>query len=112
MRITREVDTHRAYQPLLLCFISPRINTIEVRNTEPEESLLPVWIRHKNRLYLAKLLDGTCTQFSMPIAARLHPAKRQLNFGTRCRRIEVDQAGLDIAHSAEGQATALGENGR
>src|SRR5258708_302466 len=51
------------------------------------------------------------TKLAVSIAAGFHAAKRQMNLRTCCGSVDIDQAGFDITHKAEGIAQIIGKNG-
>src|SRR5260370_36702750 len=68
-------------------------------------------VRDENGLGLAELFHGFLSQFPVSVAAGLHAAEGHVYLRAGGGRVNVDQAGLDVAHRAEAEPGAFGEDG-
>src|SRR5579884_2185574 len=75
-------------------------------------SLCFAWrVQHVDAFGLAELFDGDGAEFAVAVAAGFHAAEGQVNLGAGGAGVDVDEAGLDVTHGAEGDAHVLGEDG-
>src|SRR5271155_1424519 len=70
--------------------------------------LQTVGIIHVDRFPRSVKIKRSSAPFAMPVAGLLDPAERQMHFSPNRRRVDVGDAGLQVAHRLQRQVYVAG----